>query len=56
MRINHRRIDTRVSQQLLHCPNVITAFQQVRRKRMTKRMAGRPLIDASLCYGGLYGA
>lgn len=56
MCVNHCRVDTRVPKQLLHCPDVIATFQQVRRKRMAKRMAGRPFIDTSLCYGNLYGA
>jgi hypothetical protein len=34
MRVDHRR-NIGMAEQLLHRPNVITVFQQMRRKRMT---------------------
>jgi hypothetical protein len=33
MRINHRRLQRLMSQQLLHLPNVISVFQQMRREK-----------------------
>jgi hypothetical protein len=34
VRVDHRRRDIRVAEQLLHRPNVIAGLQQVRRKRV----------------------
>jgi hypothetical protein len=44
MRIDHRRTDFRVPQQLLHGLNIITPFQQMRRKRMSKGVRCRGLL------------
>jgi hypothetical protein len=38
VRVHHRRADIRVSQQLLHGPNVIAILEQVSRKRMPFRV------------------
>jgi hypothetical protein len=44
MRIDHRRTDVRVPQQLLQGLNIITPFQQMRRKRMSKGVRCRGLL------------
>ena len=43
MRINLRRGNILVPQQILHRPDVIPVLQQMRRKRMPQRMATRRL-------------
>jgi hypothetical protein len=43
MDVNHRRLHVFMPHEFLHCPNIVTAFQQVGCKRMPKRMACGPL-------------
>ena len=45
MRVNHRRADIPVPKELLNRPDVRPVLQQMRRKRMTERMAGRAFGD-----------
>lgn len=45
MRVDHRRPHIRMTKQLLDGPNVVTVLEQMRCKRMTKRMARRSLAD-----------
>jgi hypothetical protein len=42
MRIDHRRADVRMSEQLLHRSNVVPVFQQVCRERMRGTCGSRP--------------
>ena len=49
--VQHRRRHVAVPQQLLHRPDVITGFKQVRGKGMTKCVARNPVRDL----GGLSG-
>jgi hypothetical protein len=35
MGVDHRRLDVAVAQEFLNCPNVVAAFEQMRRKGMT---------------------
>ncbi len=46
--VNHSRGHVLVTQQLLHCSDVITVFEEVRRKGMPKRVTTRWLIDSGL--------
>jgi hypothetical protein len=46
VRVNHRRADILVPQQLLHRADVRPAFQKVRRKAVAKYMTRNPLLDA----------
>lgn len=47
-RIDHRRFDIAMPQQFLNGSNVRAAFEQVRGKRMAKRMARGPLGEPGL--------
>jgi hypothetical protein len=44
MGVNHRRGQVLVTEQFLHCANVISIFEQVRGERMPKRMTTRWLV------------
>ena len=46
VRVDHRRSDVLVAEQLLHRPNVAAVFQQVRGEGMPQRMAGHAFVDA----------
>ena len=54
MRIDHRRPDIAVTQQLLHRPNIIPILQQMRRERVPECMARGVLLDISLPDRGLH--
>ena len=43
MGVDHRRVHIPVARELLHGPDVVSAFQQMRRKAVAKRVARRPL-------------
>jgi hypothetical protein len=57
MRVEDRRLDVVMPEQLLHRANVISVLEQVRRKRMPKRVARRALAyprpDDRVSYGPL---
>ena len=48
MRINHGRTHILVPHQLLNCPDIITAFQQMCSKRMTECMTTDPF--GQICF------
>ena len=43
MRVNLRRLDVRMTQQILHRAYIHTILKQMRRKTVPERMAGDPL-------------
>ncbi len=45
-----------MAEELLDGANVVAIFEQLGGKRVTKRMAARPLGEARLAYGGPDGA
>src|SRR5215468_5646527 len=53
--VDHRRVEVGVSEQLLHGANVVTVFQQVRRKAMPQRVTARRLGELRRVYRSLYG-
>ena len=48
VRIDHRRTDVGVPEQLLHRTDAVTVFEQVRRERMAQCVRTDPLRDADL--------
>ena len=53
--INHCGPDIFVTKQLLNCSDVITVFQQVSRKAVSKRMTGPVFLDAGGPYSFFHG-
>ncbi len=51
MRVDHRRRHIAVTEQLLDRPDVVTALEQVRRKRVAERVAAHALVDSRLVRG-----
>ena len=49
MRIDHRRADVAVAEQLLNRPNIISILQQMGRKRMAKRVRTSPALLSRRC-------
>ena len=45
VRVNHRRGHIFVAKQLLNCANIVAAFEQMRRKRMSERVTRCWLCD-----------
>ena len=56
MRVNHRRRDVGMAEQILHGSNVATAAEQGRRERVAEGVAVGGLRDARLFYGTFEGA
>jgi hypothetical protein len=46
VRIKLRRCDIRMTKHFLHCPQICSAFQQMRGKRMAERMRMNFLVDS----------
>src|SRR5690625_516944 len=56
MRVNHRRRDVGMAEQILHGSNVVTAAEQGRRERVAEGVRCGGLRDACLFYGTFEGA
>jgi hypothetical protein len=52
MSLYHRRLQLLVPEKLLHSADVVTDFEKLRGKRMTKSMAGVRFRQTSLPYHG----
>jgi len=48
MRINHRRCDIGVPEQLLNCTDVVSRLKQVRGKTVAQRMRCCRLVDSGI--------
>ena len=44
VRVDHRRLNVLVAEQLLHRPHIVTVLQQVCGEAVPQRMAGDPLV------------
>ncbi len=51
MSVNHCRANVLVSQEFLHCPNIIARFEKVCGEAVAKRVAATVFHDASLADG-----
>ena len=56
MRVNHRRRDVGMAEQILHGSNIVTAAEQGRRERVAEGVRCGGLRDACLFYGTFEGA
>ena len=52
VRINHRRADVGVAEELLHLADVVAVFQQVRGERAAERVAARTFRESGLADRG----
>ena len=51
MGVDHRGADVVVTEELLHGADVVAVFEEMRGERMPQRVAGGPLVNASLTHG-----
>ena len=56
MRVDHCHTHVLVPEQFLNGTQIVSAFEQMRRERVPKRMAGRPLGDTGLSHCFSHGA
>jgi hypothetical protein len=49
MRVNHRRADIAVPEQLLYGPDIVPVFKQMGRERMAQRMGKSPASLSPRC-------
>ena len=56
VRVDHGRLDVRVTQELLDRPNIIAIFDQVGRERVPKCMTACGFLDSGVTHGLLDGS
>src|SRR5712671_149913 len=55
MGIDHGGLHVLMPEQFLHGPNIVSGFQQMRRKRVAEGMTGDVFVDSGQACGGAHG-